>query len=88
MSASCAEHESQDPPAPSQDKKVCDCFRKLSLMKNGFLFPIHIISVEHRPYASQSGQEGNRCLRTGFDTVASIRGCDVQQLTSVVVRLL
>lgn len=24
-------------------------------------------------------------MRTGFDTVASIRGCDVQQLTSVVV---
>ena len=40
-------------------KKVCDCFRKLSLMKNGFLFPIYIISVEHRLYASQSGQEGS-----------------------------
>ena len=86
MSASSAEHENQDPPAPA--KKVNNWFTGHNLMKDGFLFHIYIISVKHRLYVSQSGQEGNRCLRTSFDTVASIRSCDVQQLTSVVVRLL
>ena len=57
MSASSAEHENQDPPALA--KKVNNWFTGHNLMKNGFLFPIDIISVEHRLYASQSGQEGS-----------------------------